>query len=136
MNINVYLDTDVIISALLTPNGVSADLFKSPQITKYLSNTSKLEIIDVSQRKNINPTLTSKIISPCNSIFVSQKDIDDISDYVNDPEDQPILAGAIKSGANFLATYNIRDFKVNRIHQDFGIIILIPGHILQHLRSL
>ena len=57
-------------------------------------------------------------------------------DYVEDLNDAHIVAGAAESKAHFLITYNIRDFKIEKIKKDFDIIVLTPGMFLQYLRSI
>lgn len=36
----------------------------------------------------------------------------------------------------FLITYNLSDYKIERIKDELGIIIITPGQLLQYLRSL
>ncbi len=55
---------------------------------------------------------------------------------VRDTDDAHIAAGAREAKATFLVSYNIRHFEVDRLGQDFQIILLRPGLCLQYLRSL
>lgn len=43
--------------------------------------------------------------------------------FVNDPDDAQILAGAIKGGTDALVTNNVKDFDVDGIEREFGIIV-------------
>lgn len=55
------------------------------------------------------------------------------SDFVTDPDDAAILAGAIACKADYLVTNNTSDFKQNRILPLFGVQILTLGDFLSTL---
>lgn len=56
--------------------------------------------------------------------------------YVLDENDAHILAGAKTAKADFLISYNVKDFKIDKIKKDLGILTLTPGNFLQYLRSI
>jgi len=56
--------------------------------------------------------------------------------YTNDPNDIHVVAGAVLASVDFLLTYNVRDFKIDKIKKDFNLICLRPAQFLQYLRSL
>ncbi|MBI2330032.1 hypothetical protein HYU94_01460 [Candidatus Daviesbacteria bacterium] len=56
--------------------------------------------------------------------------------YSYDIEDIHIVAGAVKAKSKFLVTFNIKDYKIDKIYQAFGIRVIVPGELLQYLRSL
>ena len=56
--------------------------------------------------------------------------------HSRDPNDAHIIAGAVKAKAQFLLTYNLKDYKIDKIKKDFGIIVTTPAKFLQYLRSL
>ncbi len=61
---------------------------------------------------------------------------DQYREYVHDIDDAHVVAGAKAAKARFLISYNIKDFKLNKIKNDFNIIVMTPGRFLQYLRSL
>lgn len=137
--ISVFLDTNVIIASLLSDSGASCKIIKNSSISKIISKTITAEIIQNSKRLNINSQdinlITEKITTVSlklnkNTLFKKY------GKYVSDIEDSHVAAGAHKSKTRFLLTHNIKDFVVEKIFSDFGIIVLKPGNFLQYLRSL
>jgi predicted nucleic acid-binding protein len=56
--------------------------------------------------------------------------------YVKDVNDAHIVAGAEKGKVRFLISYNIKDYNIEKINEDFGILVMRPAQFLQYLRSL
>lgn len=135
--IKVFLDSDVVISALLSKTGASFNILQNSKILKVISIMVKEEIIDVATRLNLN--------SPKKDIFQDIKIItlklkkkrlsETYVPYVLDQEDSHVVAGAHKAKAMFLLTHNVRHYYVAKIKNDFGIIVMKPGQFLQYLRS-
>ena len=48
----------------------------------------------------------------------------------------PLVYAAVQAHVRFIVTYNQKDFRSERIKDDFRIIVLTPGQLLQYLRSL
>lgn len=136
--IRVYLNTDTIIAAIIQPHGSTANLLKNSQIIKYLSDTSRSEITEVVHRKELSTTSSAQIIKQCQPVNTQKFKISKIADYVSDPGDQHILSSAVQSKSQFLLTYNLKHYKVDRIYKELGIIVLIPAKLLQYMnmRSL
>lgn len=57
-------------------------------------------------------------------------------DYVIDLNDAHIIAGANKAKVRFLISYNTKHFQIDKIKQNFNIIVTTPANFLQYLRSL
>ncbi len=134
--ITAFLDTDVIISSLLSQTGAANLLLKTPQIRKIISNASKDEIVQVSQRLNISNIYTNSLFKSELSITsITKEDIAKYVTYVTDQNDAHIIAGAHVAKVVFLVTYNRKDFKVDKIKNELKIITLSPGEMLQFLRT-
>lgn len=139
--IRVFVDSDVIISSLISKSGAAYTLLHdTPQIELYISNYSVLELNQVISRLNISPEALSKLITASlNTIKVDlpyEKVQREFADYVRDPHDAHIVAGAKEARAVFLVSYNIRHFVTDKLNDDFKLTLLTPGLFLQYLRSL
>ncbi|TSC86082.1 MAG: Uncharacterized protein G01um101416_732 [Microgenomates group bacterium Gr01-1014_16] len=124
----VFVDSDVVISSLISDTGASAQLLKTNnEIKKIISNLSQKELEIVKARLKIDrplPKLETIIIS----------NIKKYSIYSTDPNDAHIVAGAHQAKARFLITYNLKHYRIEKIKQDMNIIVMTPGTFLQYLR--
>ena len=136
--IKVFLDTDVLISALLSQKGASYKLINDTKFKKIISKTITEETNEVSRRENINKGAVRAILkkTKITSLFLSkEKLLKTYSKYVFDEEDSHVVAGAYISKSNFLLTHNIKHYHVIKIKNDLGIKVMRPGDFLQYLRS-
>ena len=135
----VFVDSDVIISSLLSTKGASYLLLQHKDITPIISSYSNEEIEVVIERLNIQNKLFKPLKLKLHIVKLSLK-IEKIKKnyhgYVTDADDAHIVAGATFAKTKFLITYNIRHFKKDKIKEDLNIIVLTPGQFLQYLRSL
>ena len=138
--LRVFVDSDVIISSLISQKGAAFLLLSKKGLSFYISNLSKRELAIVVERLNIDRIELSSIIKNKLKILTIKETLGSIktkfSQYTKDPNDAHIVAGASRANAKFLITYNLRDYKIDKIKHDFGIICLNPGQFLQYLRSL
>ena len=138
--IAVFVDSDVVISSLLSTKGAAFFLLKEQKGTFTISNISKKEIREVADRLEIDRDKLISLIKKRLKIVNLTEDLTkikmDFKDYTSDINDAHIVAGVVRAKAKFLLTYNIRHFNRQKISEDFGIIILTPAQYLQYLRSL
>ncbi|KKS98168.1 MAG: hypothetical protein UV73_C0003G0110 [Candidatus Gottesmanbacteria bacterium GW2011_GWA2_43_14] len=137
--IQVFLDTDVIISSLLSKTGASFNVINIPKIEKIITNTVSQEVKEVGERLNIEAQSTVKILNNLKTIALdmTKKDlIKNYGDYVIDEKDSHLVAGAYLSKSKFLLSHNSRHYKANKIENDLRIIVIKPGNFLQYLRSI
>jgi len=137
--IQVFLDTDVVISALLSKTGASYELIKNPKIIKVVSKTVKKEIKEVTKRLNIDSQKTKAVLKKINatSLNLTKKEVlEEYNKFVFDEKDSHVVAGANRAKSRFLLTHNLKHYRVDKINAKFGILILKPGNFLQYLRSL
>lgn len=132
-----YLDTDVVISSMISSTGAAYYLIHHSSIKKYLSQESKLEIEKVATRLSLSQSALDHNIS---QIKLSSKKsqpskINSYGKYVFDRDDAHIVAGAVQTNVDFLITYNTRDYKLELIKQELDIMVMKPGMVLQYLRS-
>ena len=134
----VFVDSDVIISSLLSEKGAAYLLLKSDNITPIISNISRNEIEIVVERLNIDQSKLKKLLKQLKRInlpLTLDKVEKKFSQYVTVIYDAHIVAGAIEGRVTFLITYNIRHFKIDKIKEDLNIIVMTPGQFIQYLRS-
>ena len=55
--------------------------------------------------------------------------------FVSDPDDAPVLAGAIRASCRYLVTSNVSDFDVSGISSTFKLNVIRPGEMLCVLYS-
>lgn len=136
----VFVDSDVIISSLISKSGASFLLLYKTAGHFYISNVSRKEIAIVAKRLKILFKKNEELIPPQIHEVKLSKTLSYIKKaygtYVKDIHDAHIVAGTIASKSRFLMTYNLKHFHQDKIKQDFNIIILTPGQYLQYLRSL
>jgi len=130
----IVIDTNVFVSAFRSSQEASYKLIQmigSEKFDIYISVALVFEYEDVAKRSN--------------TIKLKTKNIDDIIDYIcfagieteifylwrpflSDPKDDFVLELAINSQADFIITYNKKDFK--RVSQ-LGVNILSPKEFLK-----
>lgn len=136
----VFVDSDVVISSLISVSGASHLILQSQGLKLFISNVSLEELQRVADKLRVSQKQLDVLINTRLKIVKLEETITEIKDkykeYVYDINDAHIVAGAKASNAGFLISYNIKDFKLNKIKSDLSIIVMTPGKILQYLRSL
>lgn len=136
--IQIFIDTDVAISSLLSTSGASFQLLQNKHISPIISKGVVHEIKYVSSRLNVDKKLTTNIIDNISVIpksFIGYRLLTTYTKYTTDEKDAHIIAAADISKSKFLITYNTKHFLTNKIKSDLNIIVLKPGSFLQYLRS-
>lgn len=136
----VFVDSDVIISSLLSKKGAAYLLLNKGESKSIISNISKVELERVVDRLGIDKEKLQNLIRNKLKVIKLGQNLEkiksDFQNYSYDPDDTHIIAGAKKAKAKFLLTYNIKDYKRQKIKDDFNIVVLTPAQYLQYLRSL
>lgn len=133
----VFVDSDVIISSLLSASGAAHLLLsKNPNADYYISDFSLRELKVVAKRMEVPEIRLQKLMeNVLRSIKISTVH-SKFREYTTDLLDAHIVAGAVKARARFIITYNDqRHFRADQIKQDFGIILMTPAQFLQYLRQ-
>jgi predicted nucleic acid-binding protein len=130
----VFLDSDVVISALLSNIGASATIIKNKHINKTISRAVQQEVKIVSKRHKILKKLPKILISARH--LGKRRIVKTYARYVFDQQDSHVVAAAHHSKSKFLITHNIRHYNQTKIKADLNIIVTSPGKLLQHLRTL
>lgn len=137
--LRLYVDSDVIVSSLISQLGAANLIFNLKNINLFASNYSEKETKAVAERLGLKEAKVNEIFEKkleIVSLGDSLKKIKEkFSDYVTDEDDAHIVAGAVKAKAQLLISYNLRHYKLNKIKTDFGILLMTPAMFLQYLRS-
>ena len=135
----IFLDSDVIISSLISKKGAAYFIVNSSKNIKIISNYSTEEMTRVAKRGKIDEEKLSNLVKERLEIVKSDKSLKNIKKeykkYIKDENDAHIVAGANQSKAKILLTYNTKHFLKENIKKDLNISIMTPGKFLQYLRS-
>lgn len=136
----IFVDSDVIISSFMSQSGAAYFLLSTTSLQLFISSLSKKELETVVKRLGIKSNMLATLIKNNLKVTMLLESLPKIKEsfkqYVLDENDAHILAGAKAAKADFLITYNARDFKIDKIKKDLGILTLTPGNFLQYLRSI
>lgn len=136
----VFVDSDVVISSLISQKGAAHLLLSKQKANFVISNISETELEKVANRLGINQDKLQTLVKKKLKIINLTQEIKNIKkkfrDYTSDPNDAHIVAGAAMAKAKFLLTYNLRHFQKQKISKDLDITVLTPAQYLQYLRSL
>lgn len=135
----VFLDTNVLFSAQLSEEGAAFEVLGLSQQNVFDAWTSdiclaELESIEHKARPGLRSSAELLKRFPL-SILALQKREDHFSKYVVDLHDSHVVEGAFRAKADFLITFNTKDFRRDLIFQDFQIRVLTQGYFLQWLRD-
>ncbi len=140
--IKVFIDSDVVISSLLSSNGASHIIIQNNynRLDSFVSNFSYEELNRTADKLGIDKNKLEKILKnklKFVKIKLDKKEIlNKYGNHAYDTGDAHIVAGAVKAKSKFLVTFNTKDYKIDKIYRDFGIRVIVPGELLQYLRSL
>lgn len=124
----VILDTNVLVSALLTPDGVPARLLDAWFDGRYelLTNESQLEELRLvtrhpKVRRFVEPAIAGNLVNDLRHFAELLTDLPHV-DVSADPADNFLLAMAQAGGANYLATGDKRDVLALKRHGSTRIV--------------
>lgn len=137
--LRVFIDSDIVISSLISPAGAAYLLVNQTKVKKFVSNISVKELKLVVTRLKLKPEQLIRLIRNNLTMIKLKPSLNLIKisygKYVTDINDSHVVAGAKEAKTNFLVTYNIKHFQKNLIKKDLGIIIMRPGEFLQFHRN-
>lgn len=135
----VFVDSDVVISSLLSPVGAAYFLLTQSEIKPVISSTSLAELREVVNRLGLDTLKLESLIQEGFEVHNITKPLNDMKQeygkFVTDIHDAHIVAGAHISDSKYLLTHNLKHFKTDKINDELDLLILTPGWFLQFLRS-
>lgn len=136
--LEVFFDSDVIISSLISNKGAAHLLLNATVIKPVISDFQIEELIVVAKRLDIGLNKLNNLLGKrfqVTKIRNSRRKIKEgYLKYVLDPNDAHIVAGIAAAKPSFFVSYNLRHFKIDKIKTDFKAISLTPAQLLQYLR--
>lgn len=140
LRIKIFIDSDVIIASLISKTGASNIIVNHSASNNFISNFSIEELERTVDKLGVDKSKLEGLIKSSLKILNVQLDKDEVLDrfgkYTYDIEDAHIVAGAKAAKARFLVTFNIRDYKIQKIGQELNIRVILPGELLEYLRSI
>jgi len=140
-SLRVFVDSDVVISSLISKKGAAYFLLneKLSRVRFFISNISFKEQKIVAKRLKIDEKRLQDLVKKSLAVVQLKRSTNQLKKkfqaHTIDPDDAHVVAGAQKSKAKFLTTYNQRHFKKDKIKKDLDILLLTPAQFLQYLRS-
>ncbi|MBI5180996.1 MAG: PIN domain-containing protein [Nitrospirae bacterium] len=137
----VFLDTSALIAGIASSKGAARAALQLAEIGLIELIVSRQVIVEAD--RNIEEKLPEmlneyrefiKLLAPVLVDDPLQKDIAKYLAVIN-PDDAPILASAVISGADFLVTWDRRHFIGKNIHIHSSLKIVTPGEFLKHFRK-
>jgi putative PIN family toxin of toxin-antitoxin system len=138
----VVLDTDVVVAAMRSPTGASAELLRRVirgQVVMLLSVTLALEYEAVCQLADHR--LASGLGDVDVTIFIDGlvSTAERVEQHfrwrpqLRDPGDEMVLEAAVNGQAEAIVTFNVRDFGSGP--SKFGIAVLRPSEVLRRTET-
>ena len=115
--IKVFVDSDVIISSLISNRGAAFILLHDqPQLSLIFSATQPEELNRVAKRLKLNLNKLNQLINLKLKMAKSKKlHFTGAEKLVIDPDDRHIAAGLIASKPRFFISYNLKHFRTEKI---------------------
>lgn len=133
--VNVVIDTNVLISALMSKQGASYKLLMSLADNKFIPNVSVplfLEYESVTKRDGVITGLNFKEIDSILDYILSNSRVRKVfylwRPYLKDPKDDLVLELAVESQSEYIITFNKKDFKGS---EKFGIRAVTPQEFMK-----
>lgn len=139
--LKVFLDSSALIAGVASTKGAARAVLQLAEIGLIELIVSRQVIVEAD--RNIEEKLPEmlseyrgfiKLLAPVLLDDPLQKDVAKYLTVIN-PNDAPILASAVISGADFLITWDRKHFIGKNIHIHSNLKIVTPGEFLRHFRK-
>jgi len=141
-DVRIVADTDVIVAAMRSPNGASAEILRKarqgrvtllvsiPLAIEYEATCSEAKhqlAAGLSEREvEIFLNAVMAMAEPVRTYFLWRPQL-------RDPGDEMVLEAAVNGQADALVTFNVRDF--GTVPARFGIEMMIPREVIGRMRT-
>ena len=141
-DVRLVLDTDVIVAALRSPGGASAEILRQARRGRVMLLVSvplamEYEAVCSEAEHRLAAGLTEREVEifldalvamaePVKTHFLWRPQL-------RDPGDEMVLEAAVNGRANVLVTFNVRDF--GPVPSHFGIALRVPREAIERIRQ-
>ncbi len=126
----IFLDSCVILSRL--PRALFLDLAKNKHLEISYSQTVEDEVMHVAARKSMEADMAAAFVE----LRLCAQKVESFEDHAGlwlpDEHDRHVVLGALKAGAEIIATENLRDFPKSAL-EPLGLEARNPDQILTEL---
>lgn len=137
----VFLDTSALIAGIASSRGAARAVLQLAEIGLIEVIVSRQVIVEAD--RNIEEKLPEMLneyrgfIELLAPVLVDDPHRRDVAKYLTviNPDDAPILASALTSGADFLITWDRKHFIGKNISIHSNLKIVTPGEFLKHFRE-
>lgn len=139
--LRVVLDTDVVVAAMRSPQGASAELIRridSGRATMVLSVALALEYEATCLRSEHRLEASLSEVEVRDFVDGLIALAEPVRQYfrwrpqVHDPGDELVLEAAINGQASVIVTFNVKDMQT--AEHNFGIAVIRPGEALKRIQ--
>ena len=132
----VVLDTNVLVSGLLSPHGASAEIVRMTsagllQICHDGRILSEYRAVLARPKFNLNPDHRDALLEQIEALGSSTV-AEPLKKRLPDPDDEPFLEVAIRARADSLVTFNIKHYPSENRQ---GVIVSLPEDFLNLYRK-
>lgn len=136
----IFLDTNVIFSAAMSDQGAAFEVFriaKKIPLSLWTSDHCLKELHGIEKKISLEKTIHEFLKRHPLQIVRLKKSKNPLllRKYVFDRNDQHVVEAAVQVKAEFLITFNTKDFARELLFRDFHLQVLTQGYFLQWLRD-
>jgi putative PIN family toxin of toxin-antitoxin system len=140
--VRLVLDTDVVVAAMRSPRGGSAELLRRIDAGKaamLLTVALALEyeaICTLAEHRLASGLSASEAALYVDTLIEMSEPVENFFRWrpqLNDPGDELVLEAAVNGQADAIVTFNEKDLRV--AHTRFGIEVIRPGEALRRMKS-
>lgn len=139
--LKVFLDTSALIAGVASSRGAARAVLQLAEVGLIEVIVSKQVIVEAD--RNIEEKIPEmlneyrefiKVLSPILVDDPCQKECEKFLKIIN-PDDAPILASAVGTGADFLITWDKKHFMRRDVQTNLNLKIVTPGEFLKYFRK-
>ena len=133
----VFLDTSALLAGLISSKGAAREILSGGEIKLFEILVSSQVLLEADRNiENKFPHLLNEYrahMRACEPTLVDDPTPTQVKVAVPfvGADDAPILAAALNAEAEFLVTWNTRDFMTSKVPKDLSLRILNPGEFIQ-----
>jgi len=139
--IRAVLDVNVLISALISPRGVPAQVLDAWRAERFVVVTSEAILAEFQRvlarpqlrnRYGLTPSRVERLVRGLRQFALMTPGEQQVRGVARDPDDDMLLACAVEGGADYLVT---GDKGLLELHEHEGVQMVAPADFIRMLQS-